>query len=177
MRVRPIGDYALIGDTRTAALVSSDGAIDWLCLPRFDSPPVFGRLVGGPGGGYFRAGPAAAASAAQRRYLPDTATLETVWESASARLTLTEGMVAEPGQRLLPATVVVRRLTADGGPVDSSVEFDPRLAMARRPPRAARRGDVLICSWGSLALALHSTPALPVEPGVRSRSGSNPAVP
>ncbi|HEX3190985.1 MAG TPA: glycoside hydrolase family 15 protein [Streptosporangiaceae bacterium] len=164
MRARPIGDYALIGDTRTAALVSSDGAIDWLCLPRFDSPPAFGRRGGGPGGGYFRAGPAAAAPAAQRHYLPDTATLETVWESASARLTLTEGMVAEPGRRLLPATVVVRRLTAEGGPVDASVEFDPRLAMARRPPKAARRGDVLICSWGSLALALRSTPALPVEP-------------
>lgn len=88
-----------------------------------------------------------------------------MWESASARLTLTEGMVAEPGQRLPPATVVVRRLTAEGGPVDASVEFDPRPAMARHPPRAARRGDVLTCSWGSLALALHSTPALPVEPG------------
>lgn len=165
MRARPIGDYGLIGDTRTAALVSSDGAIDWLCLPRFDSPPVFGRLVGGPGGGYFRAGPASAASAAERRYLPDTATLETVWQSASARLTLTDGMVAEPGQRLLPATILVRRLTADGGPVDASVEFDPRLAMTRRPLRAARRGNALICSWGPLALALHSTLALPVEPG------------
>jgi GH15 family glucan-1,4-alpha-glucosidase len=163
MRTRPIGDYALIGDTRAAALVSSDGAIDWLCLPRFDSPPVFGRLVGGPAGGHFRVGPAAAASVAERRYLPEATTLETVWESASARLTLTEGMLAEPGRRLLPATVVVRRLTADGGPVDASVEFDPRLA--RRPPRAARRGDALICSWGSLVLALGSTPALPVEPG------------
>jgi GH15 family glucan-1,4-alpha-glucosidase len=88
-----------------------------------------------------------------------------VWESTSARLTLTEGMVAEPGQRLLPATIVVRRLTAEGGRVDASVEFDPRLAMARCPPRAARRGNVLICSWGSLALGLHSTPSLPVEPG------------
>jgi len=49
--------------------------------------------------------------------------------------------------------------------VDASVEFDPRLTLARRPPKAARRGGVLICSWGPLALALHSTPALPVEPG------------
>jgi GH15 family glucan-1,4-alpha-glucosidase len=165
MAARPIGDYGLIGDTRTAALVSSDGAIDWMCLPRFDSPPVFGRLVAGPGGGYFRVGPAAAGAAAERRYLPGTATLETVWERGSARLTLTDGMVAEPGGRLLPATVVVRRLTADGGPVDACVEFDPRLAMAHCPPRSGRRGDTLICSWGPLALALHSSPALPLQPG------------
>lgn len=165
MRARPIGDYALIGDTRTAALVSSDGAIDWLCLPRFDSPPIFGRLIGGPGGGYFRVGPAAPAAAAERRYLPDTATFETVWEGASARLTLTEGMLAEPGRRLLPATTVVRHLTASGGPVDAGIEFDPRLGMARRPPQATRRGDALVCSWGSLAVALRCTPHLPVEPG------------
>src|SRR6266540_2849050 len=54
----PIGDYGLIGDTRTAALVSADGAIDWLCVPGFDGDPLFGRRVGGPEAGTFRLGPA-----------------------------------------------------------------------------------------------------------------------
>ena len=53
----PIGSYGLLGDTRTAALVSGDGAIDWLCVPRFDGEPLFGRLVGGPPAGTFRVGP------------------------------------------------------------------------------------------------------------------------
>ena len=81
---RPIGDYGLIGDTRTAALVSSDGAIDWMCAPRFDSDPLFGRLVGGPTAGTFRAGPAGSARLTSRRYRPGTATLETTWDTDGA---------------------------------------------------------------------------------------------
>src|SRR5512140_3196577 len=106
---RPIGDYGLIGDTRTAALVASDGAIDWLCAPHFDGDPLFGRLVGGPTAGTFRVGPAHPARRAGRRYRPGTATLETIWDTDGARLTLTEGMVAELAGRLLPATLLVRR--------------------------------------------------------------------
>ncbi|HEX2551320.1 MAG TPA: trehalase-like domain-containing protein, partial [Nocardioidaceae bacterium] len=104
-----IGDYGLIGDTRTAALVSSDGAIDWFCAPRFDGEPVFGRLVGGPPAGTFRVGPAGAAAVVERRYRPHTATLETTWATGERRLTLTEAMVAEVTGRLLPATLLVRR--------------------------------------------------------------------
>ena len=137
MRARPIEDYGLLGDTRTAALVGSDGAIDWLCVPRFDGQPVFGRLVGGPAAGTFRMGPAGAATVVARRYRPDTATLETTWDTPSGRLTLTEGMIADVTGRLLPSTLLVRRLTAVGGPVDAvdRVRSPPR----RTPPAAARR--------------------------------------
>src|SRR3954471_6575957 len=98
--VRPIDDYGLIGDTRTAALVASDGSIDWLCVPRFDGQPVFGRLVGGPDAGTFRLGPASASALIARRYHPHSVTLETTWEVDGAQLTLTEGMVAELSSKL-----------------------------------------------------------------------------
>src|SRR5438045_5976938 len=87
---RPIADYGLIGDTRTAALVASDGAIDWMCIPRFDSQPVFGRLVGGPDAGTFVMGPAQPAPVIARNYRPDTVTLETTWRCDGAQLTLTD---------------------------------------------------------------------------------------
>jgi GH15 family glucan-1,4-alpha-glucosidase len=162
---RSIGDYGLIGNTRTAALVASDGAIDWLCAPHFDSAPLFGRLVGGPTAGTFRAGPANPVFPAGRRYRPGTATLETTWDINGARLTLTDGMVAEPDGRLLPATLLVRRLAAHGDPVDVIIEFAPRLGEAHDAPRVSQRGTVLVCSWGSIAVALHADPRINIEPG------------
>lgn len=161
----PIGDYGLLGDTRTAALVSSDGAIDWLCVPRFDGEPVFGRLVGGPTAGTFRAGPALPAEVIDRRYRQDTATLETTWAVGRGRLILTEAMVAEVAGRLLPATMLVRRLSAEGDAVDAVVEFDPRLGEQHRQPQVRRRGRKLVCEWGSLALSLGCDPELAIEPG------------
>jgi GH15 family glucan-1,4-alpha-glucosidase len=162
----PIGDYGLLGDTRTAALVGSDGSLDWLCIPRFDGQPVFGRLIGGPAAGRFRLAPAHRATTAARRYRPDSATLETTWETDSGRLTLTEGMVAETRGRLLPATMLVRRLTAADGPVEAVIEFDPRLGERHRPPRSQQRGAVLVCSWSTTAIALTAAPSATIEPGV-----------
>jgi GH15 family glucan-1,4-alpha-glucosidase len=161
----PIGDYGLLGDTRTAALVSSAGAIDWLCVPRFDGEPLFGRLVGGPPAGTFRVGPARPLPVVERRYRPHTATLETTWAEGGCRLTLTEAMVAEVAGRLLPATLLVRRLSAEGGPVDAIIEFDPRLGAQHRSPRVRHCGAAVVCEWGSLAVSLACTPDVTVEPG------------
>jgi GH15 family glucan-1,4-alpha-glucosidase len=172
----PIGDHGLLGDTRTAALVSSDGTIDWLCAPRFDSPPVFGQLVGGRQAGAFRIGPAAPAAVVGRRYLPGTATLVTTWQVGRGRLRLVEGMVAEIAGRLLPTTLLVRRLSAEGCAVDAMVDFDPRRGEHHDAPRVRRRaGHGLTCEWGTLALSLDCDPDLGIEPGrpadVRVRPG------
>ena len=161
----PIEDYGLIGDTRTGALVASDGAIDWLCIPRFDGSPVFGRLVGGPEAGTFRLGPANNATVSARRYRQESATLETTWDTADGSLILTEGMIAEVSGRLLPSTLLVRRLAATGGPIEASLEFDPRLGEDRRPPRTEHRGLVLVCSWPGTGVAVQTDPYVAVEPG------------
>jgi GH15 family glucan-1,4-alpha-glucosidase len=173
----PIGDYGLIGDTRTAALVSAGGAIDWLCAPHFDGDPVFGRLVGGPAAGTFRAGPTSGDAPVARRYRRHTATLETCWDVEGAQLTLADGMVAEVTGRLLPPSMLVRRLTAQGGPVDVTIEFDPRFGEARQRPRSRRRGSVLVCSHGALALSLTATTATPVEPATPRRVRVEPGRP
>ncbi|TDW79513.1 glycoside hydrolase family 15 protein [Kribbella sp. VKM Ac-2566] len=163
--MQPIADYGLVGDTRTAALVSSDGSVDWLCVPRFDSAPIFGRLVGGPAAGRFRLGPAATPTVVARNYRHHTATLETTWITPGGKLTLTEAMVAEVGGRLLPATVLVRRLSAVGGSVDAVVEFDPRRGEQHREPRIRHRGQDLVCQWGALAISLSCDPGPAIEPG------------
>lgn len=163
-RERPLADYGFLGDTRTSALVASDGSVDWLCLPRFDGDPVFGRLVGGDEAGTFRIGPRDPdAPVASRRYLPGTATLETTWTTSSGLLTLTEGMIADLGGRLLPSTLLVRRLSATGGPVEAAIEFDPRMGERRRAPRIEARRDALVCTFGATALALTTSPRLSLE--------------
>ncbi|HEU4399899.1 MAG TPA: glycoside hydrolase family 15 protein [Actinomycetota bacterium] len=73
----PIEDYALIGDTHTAGLVSRGGSIDWLCLPRFDSPACFAALLGDEGNGRWLLAPAGPVNEVRRRYQGDTLVLET----------------------------------------------------------------------------------------------------
>jgi len=74
-------------------------------------------------------------------------------------------MIAEVTGALLPSTLLVRRLTAEGGPVEAVIDFDPRLGEQRRPPRVQHRGDTLICSWGATAMAVCCSPPVRIDPG------------
>ncbi|MEO5881008.1 MAG: glycoside hydrolase family 15 protein [Caldimonas sp.] len=91
---QPIEHYALIGDCQTAALVGRDGSIDWLCLPRFDSPACFAALLGTPENGRWRIAPAAAATVT-RRYRDGTLVLETDFETAAGAVRVIDSMPFE----------------------------------------------------------------------------------
>ena len=164
----PIGEYALLGDTRTAALSSPMGSIDWMCVPRFDAEPVFGALVGGPNAGRFAVSPVGA-GAPRRRYRPGGPVLETSWPVSGGEITLVEGMVSETHRALRPSTLLVRRVEAAGCDVEVEITFDPRFGLDRHSPRFRRVGAALTYSSGALVLGIQTDPALAVSPGVPTR--------
>ena len=173
--VPAIGDYALLGDTRTAALLSSTGSIDWLCVPRFDREPIFGRLVGGTEAGAFSISVVdPRARLVHRGYVPGSTVVEATWSTATGTVTTRDGLVARVAGHLLPSSLLVREVHVTGEPASVDVCFDPMLE--RRPPRVQRRGSALVCSWGSLAVALTgSGPHL--EPGTVHRVVVEPGRP
>src|SRR5919197_888496 len=93
----PIGDYAMLSDCSSAALVGADGSIDWLCLPRFDSPAIFSRLLD-PDAGHWSIAPAGPFSVS-RRYLPGTLVLETTFTTPGGAVRLVDALAFAPGQR------------------------------------------------------------------------------
>ncbi|WP_224240595.1 glycoside hydrolase family 15 protein [Hyalangium gracile] len=88
----PLEDYALIGDTYSAALVGKDGSIDWLCWPRFDSDACFAALLGDERHGRWRIAPTVAVRSVRRRYVPETLVLETDFETAEGTVRVTDFM-------------------------------------------------------------------------------------
>jgi GH15 family glucan-1,4-alpha-glucosidase len=86
----PIGDYALLSDCRSAALVSRAGSVDWLCFPRFDAPAVFARILD-PDGGHFEIRPAGDFQVS-RAYVDQTMTLETTFSAPAGTAVLTDAM-------------------------------------------------------------------------------------
>jgi GH15 family glucan-1,4-alpha-glucosidase len=92
-----IEDYALLGDLHTAALVSTSGSIDWLCLPRFDSPAAFAALPDNDQAGHWTLAPPAANKCAGRRYAGNTLVLETDWVTADGAVRVIDFMPPRAG--------------------------------------------------------------------------------
>ncbi|KAA6222627.1 glycoside hydrolase family 15 protein [Streptomyces albofaciens JCM 4342] len=88
----PIEDHALIGDLQTAALIGRDGSVDWLCLPRFDSPACFAALLGDRENGHWLLAPAASDARSERSYRGDSLVLDTVWHTGTGSVRVTDFM-------------------------------------------------------------------------------------
>src|SRR5215210_4382864 len=125
----PIADYGMLADCASAALVTRDGSIDWLCLPRYDSPAIFARLLD-PDGGHWSIRPAGEFSTA-RRYLPGTLVIETTFTTPTGSVRLTDALAFAQGQRghdmgLGAPHEMLRRVDGVEGEVDMVMELAPR---------------------------------------------------
>lgn len=147
---RPIKDYAVIGDTHSAALISSEGSLDWACLPHFNSGAVFLRLLDDEKGGYCAITPEDVKQRS-RRYLPGTNILEITFTTASGVLQLTDFMplrrrreVTHAGQDVDSDHQIVRLLRCVSGNVDAQIELRPTFDFARVQAKAETRDGVLV---------------------------------
>jgi len=125
----PIAAYGLLSDCNSAALVSNEGSIDWLCLPRYDSDAVFAGILD-PGGGHWSIRPAGAFSSA-RRYLPGTLVIETTFTTDAGVVRLLDALSFAPGQRAHDLGFdapheLLRSVEGVSGRVELAMELAPR---------------------------------------------------
>jgi GH15 family glucan-1,4-alpha-glucosidase len=157
MNYPAIEDHGLIGDLQTAALVATDGTVDWMCLPRFDSPSVFASLLDQRGGGRFALAPAGGKHTTRQMYLPNTAILVTRF--------LSEGGVAEvvdfmPVERPGVATDrhrLIRMITGIRGKMTFRAQVAPRFDYGRSAHKTHISDAGVVFDGGSPMLSLSST--------------------
>jgi hypothetical protein len=140
----PIGEYGLLADCNTAALVSRDGSIDWLCLPRYDAPSVFGRILD-PDAGHWSIRPAASFTA-KRRYLPGTLVIETTFSTETGVVRVTDALAFAEGQRghalgYDAPHELLRSVQGLGGEVELVFELAPRTEYGLVRPLFRKEGD------------------------------------
>lgn len=125
----PIEDYALLSDCRTGALVSKEGSIDWLCLPRFDAPSLFGALLGEAPHGCWTLRPVDETATSERHYVSETFILVTRWETSDGVAEVHEFMPLHPTR-----SDVVRRIVGITGQVEFVTELRLHFDYSRRLP-------------------------------------------
>jgi pentatricopeptide repeat protein len=164
----PIENHGLIGDLQTAALVSTDGTIDWMCLPRFDSPSIFASLLDREKGGFFRIGPVGEEIVTRQMYLPGTPILITRFMSPDGVGEVIDfmpiaGAEATNRHRLVRLIRVVR------GHMRFEAEIRPRFDYGREQPKIEARGGGAIFSGAGLTLNLSLAPEQGVARDVEVR--------
>lgn len=170
-----IGDYGLVGDGRSAALVSDRGAIDWLCWPRFDSPAVFAALLDPAAGGSWTVAPTGPATV-ERAYLDQTNVLRTWFRTDTGTLAVTDFMPAlsEEDRRrlLLPECELVRWVECEAGTVEVESRFDPRPGFGTARAVVKDRGPLgLRVEVGARLFTLQGdVPFIPVEGVMTARA-------
>ncbi len=162
-----IEDYAVVGDTQTAALVGRDGSIDWLCLPRFDSGACFAALLGDRGNGQWQIAPANRVGATSRRYHDGTLVLETTFETSDGTVRVVDFM---PIRGRNPD--VVRIVEGVSGRVAMAMTLTIRFDYGRSMPWVRRIDDRLCAVAGPDALVL-DTPVETRGDGMRTVASFN----
>ena len=156
---RLIEDYGLIGDLHTAALVSRQGTIEWLCVPRFDSDSVFAALLGTSDNGSWSLAPVADVRASSRSYRRDSLVLETTMECDGGTVKVIDFM-----PRREDAPTVVRIVEGVAGSVEMRTRVACRFAFGSLPPWTRHLGDAITMTIGSDALAVRASIPLEIEP-------------
>ena len=142
----PIGEYGFLSDCETTALIAPSGNVEWLCLPRIDSPSVFGSILDRSAGG-FRLGPEGITVPAARRYLPGTMVLETSWATPTGWLVVRDALLMGPWHhdnelshthRRTPTDydadhVLLRTIRCVTGEVQVTFECEPVFDYGRNP--------------------------------------------
>ncbi len=166
MSTTPIADYALLSDRHSAALVSRDGSIDWLCFPRFDSPSIFGRLLGDQAGHWSIQ--ATDATQVTRRYLDRTMVLETTFRTPTGTIAITDALAMGDGNRghqlgRGAPHLLLRRATCVDGEVELSLEYVPRPEYGLVQPLHDVVAGGVTAFGGADVLVLSSPVALTVD--------------
>lgn len=166
-----IEDLGLIGDRRTAALVDRYGRIVWMCLPNFDSPPMFGVLLDSERGGVWSLGPGQPNFAGEQQYEDDTALLTTRWRTPAGELELVDLMIEpdDEGPNRAPGRrIVLRRLRCLAGRVQAVARVRPRPDFGSPPDLRSQHGG---WSFGEGPEALTLWASFPLGPSGSDLSG------
>jgi GH15 family glucan-1,4-alpha-glucosidase len=156
-------DYGLIGNLEACALIGRDGSIDWCCLPHLESPSVFAAILDVEKGGQFHLRPREQ-SEAKQTYIENTNVLQTMFETPSGVVTLTDFMPVK-GEADSLHRAILRKVTCRQGRVELEVEFKPRFDYARAVPTLEPAQDGIVARWHDQSLFLQSPFPLQLREG------------